>query len=141
MGEPARNNSPQQHDPEGQEPAELEPEEQVVVNEEEDTHEEYSPERKEFMIRLERASSDQMVGLAILNKGHRCQVYSVKPKGVVDYWNKANSTIWMVGSSTAGQLVISSVCQCAVRNQHQTELSAVTNAAWGGGSSVVVKTG
>merc|ERR1712007_15586 len=76
----------------GQEPEELEPKEQVVVNEEENTHGEYSPERKEFIVRLERASSDQMVGLAILNKGNRCQVYSVKPKGVVDYWNKENPT-------------------------------------------------
>merc|ERR1712007_427148 len=76
----------------GQEPEELEPKEQVVVNEEENTHGEYSPERKEFIVRLEKASSDQMVGLAILNKGNRCQVYSVKPKGVVDYWNKENPT-------------------------------------------------
>merc|ERR1719465_295423 len=74
------NNLPEQQELEGQEL-----EGQVVVNKDEDIHK-MDPPEKRFSIRLERANSEQKVGLAILNKGKRCKVYGVKPGG-----------LWMIG--------------------------------------------
>merc|ERR1719502_569346 len=89
--EPTTNSSPEQQEPEGQKLEEQELEEQVVVNKDEDIHN-VNPPEKRFTVRLERANSEQKVGLAILNKGKRCKVFGVKPGGVAEDWNKENPT-------------------------------------------------
>merc|ERR1712007_426863 len=56
----------------------------------------FSPDGRELSLALERVSSDQRVGLDLQNYYGDCKIYTVKPKGLVEQWNKENPTMQIV---------------------------------------------